>query len=228
MKILRKLFPSSFRRALRAKFDSIFTDPRYKIERIGNGGAAWWICSELIDRESIVISGGVGNDVSFEKELAIRYSCRVHLFDPSPTGVATMAKSENQLPGMKFRSVGLAGKSGAVEFGAPENREEGSFRLKAETGGESLRFECVRLSELTREMPNLKTGILKLDIEGFEYDVLEDILAQKLYFRQICVEFHHFMPGVSLRKTLTALLKLRKNGYKIVHKSQCDYLFVRK
>ena len=228
MKILRKVIPSSFRRAIRAKFDSIFTDARFKVERIGNDGAAWWICPELINRESVVISGGVGNDVSFEKELAIRYDCRVHLFDPSPTGVATMARSENKLPGMKFRPVGLAGESGNVEFGKPANSVEGSFRLKAETDGDGLRFECVRLSEFIREMPNLKTGILKLDIEGFEYDVLEDILAQKLYFRQICVEFHHFMPGVSFRKTLTALLKLRKNGYKIVHKSQCDYLFVRR
>src|SRR5437870_565224 len=52
-------------------------------------GCSWAFCPEGLGAESVVYSGGVGNDISFEHALVERFGCSVTLFDPSPTGRAT-------------------------------------------------------------------------------------------------------------------------------------------
>src|SRR5258706_7627100 len=58
----------------------------------------WTFCPEGLGANSVVYSGGVGNDITFEHELARQFKCQIYLLDPSPTGVATMKRKENQIP----------------------------------------------------------------------------------------------------------------------------------
>src|SRR5690348_626270 len=53
-------------------------------------GCSWTFCPDGLGPESIVYSGGVGKDISFEHALVKTFGCAVHLLDPSPTGIATM------------------------------------------------------------------------------------------------------------------------------------------
>ena len=39
--------------------------------------------------------------------------------------------------------------------------------------------------------------LLKIDIEGFEYEVLQSCLEERIPIKQICVEFHDFFPEIS-------------------------------
>ena len=71
-------------------------------------------------------------------------------------------------------------------------------------------------------------ALCKLDIEGFEYEVLEALLATGIRPAQIAVEFHHFMPGIKWRKTFDSVRRLQRAGYRIVRKRQTDYLFIHK
>ena len=73
-----------------------------------------------------------------------------------------------------------------------------------------------------------KIDLLKMDIEGFEYEVIEDILQKSLDIRQICLEFHHFMRGISRRKTLKAIRGLKAAGFVLIYKTRFDYTFIRK
>ena len=50
--------------------------------------------------------------------------------------------------------------------------------------------------------------LLKIDIEGFEYEVLEDCLEDRIPIKQICVEFHDFFPEISKAKTKENDLRL--------------------
>ena len=56
-----------------------------------------------------------------------------------------------------------------------------------------------------------------MDIEGSEYDVIEDILTNKLEIDQILVEFHHRFPGIGMQKTLDSVAALRRAGYQLFH-----------
>ena len=70
-------------------------------------------------------------------------------------------------------------------------------------------------------------ALCKLDIEGFEYEVLESLLQAGIRPAQIAVEFHHFMPGIPWRRTFDSWRQLEQAGYRMVRKRQTDCLFVR-
>ena len=68
-----------------------------------------------------------------------------------------------------------------------------------------------------------------MDIEGGEYDVIDDMLQCDIPVRQLLVEFHHHFPSIGLAKTLRAVRALEKAGYRIFHISQrgLEFSFLR-
>ncbi len=216
------------RARLRRVWDRALSSSHPGNRRLG-GASPWTVRADLIQRGSTVISGGVGKDISFELQLVRQFECRIHLFDPSPTGIATMALPENTHPLIHFYPVGLAGENGSHEFARPLNDGEGSFRVASgSSSDDNIAFRCVKISDFVKQQSIDDITILKLDIEGFEYSVLNDVVSKSIPCRQICVEFHHFLPGHSLRDTLTAAFRLRRHGMAMQHQEMCDYLFVNK
>src|ERR1041385_5529984 len=63
----------------------------YSLKEFGekSSGCAYNICPDGLGPESVVYSGGVGKDVSFEHALVKSFGCSVVLFDPSPIGLET-------------------------------------------------------------------------------------------------------------------------------------------
>lgn len=66
-----------------------------------------------------------------------------------------------------------------------------------------------------RELGHTHIDIIKMDIEGAEYDVIKDIHNSDIRPKQILVEFHHRFPGVGIKKTKEAIDSLRSIGYKM-------------
>jgi FkbM family methyltransferase len=213
-------FARRARRFARLSFDALFcTDG--KVTPVGKENV-WHIDTGRFGRAPVVLSAGVGKDISFEKELVQYYGARVLLLDPSPTGARTMQNPENQVAGVEFLPVGLAGADGTRSFAAPINPDEGSFRL-GDSSAERVVFECRSLSSLAGERGLRAIDILKIDIEGFEYEVIEDLARSAIPVGQICVEFHHHMPGIPVTRTLRALRTLHRAGFRVIHKSSSDW-----
>jgi FkbM family methyltransferase len=174
---------------------------------------------------TVCYSGGVGKDITFETEIAEKYNCEVYLFDPSPTGIET-AKN-NQKKNLKFYPIGLAGNDGVINFSTPDDMNEGSYRVPIESSN-ILQFECKKLSNIMKSNNHYLVELVKLDIEGFEYEVVKDLMNSNLKINQICLEYHHFFKNISILKTIKSILLLRKNGYILHHKIGMDYSFVHK
>lgn len=87
---------------VRMKYDSLFCRSGYSVERLGTVDV-WNVSTLRLQSDSIVYSAGVGLGISFEKELVARFGLMVYLFDPSPTGITTMAKPENQMSRIESR-----------------------------------------------------------------------------------------------------------------------------
>jgi len=51
---------------------------------LGTAYGGWTIALNLLSSDSLVISAGVGNDVSFDLALIRRFGLQVHGYDPSP------------------------------------------------------------------------------------------------------------------------------------------------
>ncbi|MBX3256528.1 MAG: FkbM family methyltransferase [Chitinophagaceae bacterium] len=189
----------------------------------------WFIDTKGLNKESIVYSGGVGNDITFELEIANAFECSIYLFDPSETGISTMRKEENRHPLIQFFPIGLSEQNGIKKFSLPETISEGSYRIcvtSEEIGEKNIYFECKSVPSLVQEFNHREIDLLKIDIEGFEYEVLESILKSDIIVRQICVEFHHFFSFIPKKKTDRILKLLKQHSYRIIHKRMLDYTFL--
>ena len=179
---------------------------------------AWQVCPEKLGQNSTVVSAGVGRDISFELALARLFHCRILLLDPSPTGISTMSLTKNQHPNIQFLPLALTGRDGSVTMCEPGNPEEGSYSsLVGVTRGPKV--EGISLSSLMRRHGLDKIDLLKIDIEGSEYAVMESVLREKLKITQICVEYHNqVLPGIKTSWTAGSLLKLWFAGWRLISK----------
>lgn len=211
-------------------FYGLLQTHRHALVWMGNPatGCAWCFHPGGLGPQSVVYSGGVGNDITFEHELVKKFGCTAVLFDPSPTGTATMAKPENQLPQFRYFPVGLAGREGHLTLAPPMNAEEGSWFLHG-PAAQTIQVPCTDLASLMRKNGHEHIDLLKLDIEGSEFEVIDDLLKRRLPVRQICVEFHHGMlPGFRRGQSIRSILKLLTAGYQLLDQSGNNHTFLKR
>jgi hypothetical protein len=69
-----------------------------------------------------------------------------------------------------------------------------------------------------------------MDIEGAEYAVINNLVQEDIRPGQILVEFHHFLQGVSIWKTIRSTILLCLNNYLLFHVSPSgnEYSFLYK
>jgi FkbM family methyltransferase len=217
-----------FRDFRHALFYALVLQRNEKTVTLG-GACQWTIQAGSISENSVVYSAGAGGDISFEKELIGQFGCDVILLDPSPTGVATMEQPHNRIEKLHFEPVGLAEADGMFSFAPPDGATDGSYRIQVSPGAGQHSFRCSSLPTLMQNHGHDHIDLLKIDIEGFEYGVLNQICARKLPVRQICVEFHHsIVPGIRRKQTIGVIIKLLFSGYRLIHRKDWDHTFVRR
>lgn len=174
------------------------------------------VCLERIRPGAVVYSFGLELDISFDLELIDRTGAMVFGFDPTPRSIAYV--KQQALPvGFELREYGVGDHDGVVTFHAPENPEHISHSMVARKGAATHEFPIKRLSTIMREHGHRRLDVLKMDVEGAEYDVLDQLIAQKLDIDQLLIEFHHQLPGIPPARTARALQALRDGGWGVVH-----------
>jgi FkbM family methyltransferase len=168
----------------------------------------------------VAYCAGVGQGMSFELELAKMMPRPVLVFDPSPTGINTVAASDTH--NLQFFPVGLAAHTGTLQFSVPKNPGEGSYSV-VQNGVDVVSFECYDLPTIMSKNGDAAIDLLKMDIEGFEYDIIRQFLDQRIPVRQLCVEFHSWLRPGQTRKTIA---RLYRAGYRIIHKHRGDHTFL--
>ena len=69
----------------------------------------------------------------------------------------------------------------------------------------------VTLDQLLSELPGSETGLLRMDVEGYEYEILSSSSLLKAGSYDLFVEFHSNILGK--KRSLELLESLRENGY---------------
>ncbi|MCB1224376.1 MAG: FkbM family methyltransferase [Verrucomicrobiales bacterium] len=190
---------------------------RAPLERIGSDYGGWAFCPELLSESSVVYCGGIGDDISFDLGLIQRFGCQVWAFDPTPRSGAWL--SAQQLPAaFHFVPKGLAGAEGTLTVFPLENPGSMNHTSVSQAGVAShgVVVECVTIPGAMRKHCHAGIDLLKLDIEGSEYEVIPDLLAQGVIPPQLLVEFHHRFAGVGVPKTRQILRLLNSHGYEIL------------
>jgi FkbM family methyltransferase len=207
----------------------LFVSPEIWVDArtIGIRYGSWSIVPDLISDNCVAYCFGLGEEISFEIEIASRTPAQVHGFDPTPRSVAWVSAQTLPLR-LTVHPLGLSDVDGDVEFGLPSVASHVSVSAIRRTGG-TVFLPVRRLATLHAAFGDGRPiGLLKMDIEGAEYAVIRDIVAGHLRPRQIAVEFHHRFPGVGAEMTRTAIADLRQAGYRISHVSDNgeEFLFV--
>ena len=216
-------------RILNPKSSSGIQVHRHK-EYYGTEYGGWYICPDTITRDSIVYSFGVGEDISFDLEMTKRFDCAVYAFDPTPRSVEWM-KSQELPQRFHFFEYGIAGYDGMAKFNPPENPEHVSYTMldRPSTSHSAIEAKVYRLETIMNMLGHKKIDVLKMDIEGGEYEVIEDLTKADIEIGQLLVEFHHRFEHVGVSRTRRAIRLLNNKGFRIFHVSPSkeEYSFVR-
>lgn len=179
----------------------------------------YWIDTSKLSEHSIIYSGGAGKDISFEKELSKKFNCKIFIFDPTSTGIRTMKNNGDK--NIYFEKLALIDYTGKINLSEPQ-KTEGSFSF-----GGNIEFPCTSIGDFMKKQNHKKIDLLKIDIEGAEYRVINDIIKNKIPVNQIAVELHHRFKNIGYLKSIKLFISLKRAGYKLTYKHIDDYTFIR-
>ena len=180
--------------------------------RLGTSYGGWWVpqfSAETLPTGSIVVSAGLGGDVSFDKEMLTRGFICIGL-DPLKDAIE-YSRSELANYSQFFPvNCGLSDVHGLINFYAPRINEHDSWSVNNMHNTDpslSRSFEVVTIRDLEQMFPALKEAtyrVLKMDIEGGEIPVLRQIIDVGIRFDYLAVEldFLSLIPFFSLKKRL--------------------------
>jgi FkbM family methyltransferase len=181
----------------------------------GNGYCGWSIPADCLGPESVVVDIGLGEDISFSTSLIERYQCDVHGFDPTPRAIKYV---ENlSYPKFVLHRVGVAANSGRATFYLPNNElhVSGSLTRTNHTGLHEIKVDLVTIDDVLTRICHDRIDLLKIDIEGAEYDLLKSECFERLASKIgiICIEFHHRWPDHGAEATMKVVNQLKNLGF---------------
>lgn len=213
---------------LSLKLDALEKSPacialKDKLITLGNKGFTWTHYADPLPSDATIYAFGAGTDISWEVAVAHHHKCTVHCFDPTPQAVTYAQGVADHEPLIAFAPIGVSSEDGEVEFFKPEEQGLGSHSMvNLRQSGTSIKVPVRKLSTLMRERGDTRIDLLKMDIEGAEYSVL-DTLEASIEIDQIAVEFDQPVPPWRTEKLIRKLLGA---GYQVAHVDGLNCLFV--
>jgi FkbM family methyltransferase len=97
-------------------------------------------------------------------------------------------------------------------------------------GDQTLEVSTTSLGEVLASAGRAECDMLKLDIEGAEYEVLGALCAsgEIRRARQLAVEFHHGWTDRTLQDTANCVAQLEARGFDLRHSENRNFLFLRR
>lgn len=217
MNLLRKLRPAKIRSALhRRHFEwALSRLPLDEMEtaHLGSEYGGWIVPAGVVERDWMCYCVGAGGDVSFDLALIERYGARVRTFDPDGEFARRALEEAGEEPRFSFHQFAIAKVDGPLRVGY----HHGPSRSVSAAGlYESTRFVELpgrTLPSLMAELGDRRVDLLKLDVEGSEYELLPQLGLRALGVKILGVQLHH---NGSLRQGREVIAELAEQGYRPV------------
>ncbi len=221
--------------------------PVLPLGRPGTGYGGWIVPTNVLGPDSICYLVGAGEDVSFDVDIAHRYGCTVEIVDPTPraqahvdllkanlaAGIVTPLTNTptGQYPDypaavadqLRMHPMGLWTERTTLRFYAPADPSHVSHSIvNLQHTDTFIEVPVLRLSELMAQNGHKHIDLLKIDIEGAEYQVLQTVLEDQIAVNILCIEYdesarNHF-DGRYMDRIEGSLRQLVEAGYTIVAK----------
>ena len=150
-----------------------------------------------LSSDSVVIDAGCSFEADFSLYLIERYGLKSYAVDPTLKHREALKRLEEEhAEHFDYVPLAVSATDGTLTFHESRTKESGSFfddHVYIENcDTHSYQVKSVGLASLLKHIDVERVDLLKLDLEGAEYELLSTIEKEEtLPFDQIFVEFHH-------------------------------------
>lgn len=226
--------------------------------KLGTNYGGWIIPNDIkLDENSVIYSGGVGEDISFDLILSDKYNSNIFLIDPTKRSkihyeeIVKFYKKEkkfSELSGdiqkdyykvisnlkpnfekIKYQDVGLWNKKGELKFYKPLNPKYISHSLiEGMTSGQYDIVNVDTIKNLMEKNNHTYIDLLKLDIEGSEIEVINQMLDDNIFPNYLLVEFDLLLQKKDKENKTKKILERLYIHYNIIINDNYNITFKKK
>ena len=224
--------------------------------KIGTEYGGWHIPDNIfLNDNSTIISAGVGEDISFDIGIQSLYNCTIFLIDPTERSYIhykeckkyyknkefvlsgniqsdyykNIQKYNPNFDKIKYIDVGLWNKKDSMKFYKQSNKSYVSQSLI--NGMFTTDYTIVNVDTLNNIMQQnniTHIDLFKLDIEGAEISVINNMLDNEIYPSVLCIEFDLMLKNKDTNNTTYKTIeRLMENNYSIFKNDNWNITFVR-
>ena len=243
---------NSLLKRVKRKIDRHLYAPKIAVESgpplrfLGSAYGGWHLEERPSLRGSTVVSAGLGEDASFDAELARSFGAKLLIVDPTPRAIAHFDEMVERIGKPSEAGYAEGGKQPVeaypldnvtadqlellpfalwtekttLKFYLPANPDHVShsivnFQNDYATDTAAIEVQSARLGDILAERNLSDLPLLKLDIEGAEIAVVQDMLEQGIYPEQLLIELDELInPSPRSRDNAeTVDRRLREHGY---------------
>lgn len=174
-----------------------------------------------LNSNSLVLDIGAYKGV-WAKEINKLYGCQVICFEPVKSIFKQLQENIGENKDIVAYNIAISGKNGTEEICV--NKDASSLYEKGPSS-ETVETKTLRAAMLDYNISC--ADLVKMNIEGSEYSVLENMIANKAegmeafsYFKHIQIQFHRNVPNYEERRQFI------QNELAKTHKKDYDYEFI--
>lgn len=227
--------------------------------KLGTNYGGWYIPKNMnLNEHSIVYSGGVGEDMSFDLLLNNEYGCKIFLIDPTSRALnhykevkqfyddktnfnftgdiqrdykACIENLNPNFNNFEYVNQGLWSKTDTLKFYKQTNEKHVSQSLIENMFGDN--YDIIKVNSIKNIMEyhgHKQIDFLKLDIEGAEIEVINQMLDDKIYPKYLLIEFDLLIKKKDPEEKTKKLIErmLFKENYKMLKNDHLNITFVNK
>tara|TARA_B110000908_G_C10199021_1_gene424422 strand:+ start:736 stop:1422 length:687 start_codon:yes stop_codon:yes gene_type:complete len=222
--------------------------------KLGTNYGGWYIPTDIqLNENSVIYSGGVGEDMSFDLLLLSKYNSQIILIDPTnkakrhyiETTLYFQDKAKNRFKGniqpdyyttiqdidVSFDSFtyipfGLWNKETTLKFYKQSNKDYVSQSII--DGMFTEEYDIIQtktIQQIMKENNHTHIDLLKLDIEGAEIEVLHNMLDNAIYPTYLCIEFDLYLQRKDTTNKTKKLIDRLLETYSVVYNDNMNITF---
>ena len=184
----------------------------YDLLRLGkNNDGGYLVCKNNIEQSDCLVSFGISNDFSFERQFKKFNSVKIFAYDPTVTNNFFLKEFIMLFLKCNFISLFKSIKN-FFDFKKFFNTNDNKLFLKKIGKGGSVYLEHIPFNEIIKSCEENKNIFFKIDIEGSEYRILNDLIKFMDRIEGLTIEFHDV--DINMDKVLNFINKF---NLKLIH-----------
>jgi FkbM family methyltransferase len=226
------------------------------MEKLGTEYGGWYVPTNMnINENSIIYSGGVGEDMSFDILLTSKYNCNIFLIDPTKKAIKHFDEvklyynkgqtftgniqhdyykhikdSKPNLEHFYYINKGLWDCKTELKFYKQTNENYVSQTLIENMYSSNYDIvEVDSIKNIMKENNHSKIDLLKLDIEGAEIKVLDQMFNDNIFPTYLLIEFDLLLKDKDIDNITIQLIErmITKENYKLLVNDNLNITFIR-